>query len=194
MRPLPRSFYEPSADKVAAELLGHLLIRKLPQGFAGGPIVEAEAYLFEDPASHSFGGETARNRSMYGPPGHAYVYFIYGVHWCVNAVCAPKGVGEAILIRAIEPAIGVEFMKRSTTNGPGKLCAALNITRSLDGADLCDAASGLFIAYNPDLKSFLKERGPVARTERIGITKSAELPLRFCLANSASLSRKIQLK
>ncbi|HKQ37132.1 MAG TPA: DNA-3-methyladenine glycosylase [Verrucomicrobiae bacterium] len=191
MRPLPRSFYEPSADKVAPELLGHLLLRKLPKGLAGGPIVEAEAYLFEDPASHSFGGESARNRSMYGPPGHAYVYFIYGVHWCVNAVCAPKGVGEAILIRAIEPNIGKEFMKRATTNGPGKLCAALDITRSLDGADLCDATSGLFIAENPDLKGFLKDRGPVVRTKRIGITKSAELPLRFCLKNSPCLSRKI---
>jgi DNA-3-methyladenine glycosylase len=127
---------------------------------------------------------------MYGPPGHAYVYFIYGVHWCVNAVCAPKGVGEAILIRAIEPAIGTEFIKRSTTNGPGKLCAALDITRSLDGADICDAASGVFVAENPDLKAFLKERGPIVRTTRIGITKSAELPLRFCLKNSPALSRK----
>ena len=191
MRPLPRSFYEPSADKVAPKLLGHLLLRKTPQGLTGGPIVEAEAYLFEDPASHSFRGETARNRSMYGPPGHAYVYFIYGVHWCVNAVCCPKGVGEAILIRAIEPAIGVEFMKRPTTNGPGKLCAALDITRPLDGSDLCNPASGLFIAENPNLKSFLKHRGPIVRTKRIGITQSAELPLRFCLKNSLSLSRKI---
>src|SRR5687768_1069831 len=173
---LPRSFYEPTADKVAAKLLGHLLLRKTPLGVMGGPIVEAEAYLFEDPASHSFRGETARNRSMYGPPGHAYVYFIYGVRWCVNAVCCPKGVGEAILIRAIEPAIG---NLRRSTNGPGKLCAALDITRSLDGADLCDPASGLFIAENPELKSFLKERGPMVRTTRIGITKSAELPLRF---------------
>jgi DNA-3-methyladenine glycosylase len=188
MRPLPRSFYEPTADKVAPKLLGQFLLRNTPQGLLGGPIVEAEAYLFEDPASHSFRGETARNRSMYGPPGHAYVYFIYGVHWCVNAVCCPKGVGEAILIRAIEPAVG---NPRRSTNGPGKLCAALDITRSLDGADLCDPASGLFIAENPELKSFLKERGPMVRTTRIGITKSAELPLRFCLKKSAYLSRKV---
>ena len=187
MAPLPRSFYEPTADKVAPKLVGHLLLRNTPQGLVGGPIVEAEAYLFEDPASHSFGGETARNRSMYGPPGHAYVYFIYGVHWCVNAVCCPKGIGEAILIRAIEPAIG--NIPRST-NGPGKLCSALGIDRSLDGVDLCNTASGLFIAENPDLKSFLKERGPLVRASRIGITKSAELPLRFCLKNSPFLSRK----
>jgi DNA-3-methyladenine glycosylase len=187
MRPLPRSFYEPPADKVAPKLLGHLLLRHTPQGLTGGPIVEAEAYLFEDPASHSFGGETARNRSMYGPPGHAYVYFIYGVHWCVNAVCCPKGVGEAILIRAIEPTIG-DF--RRSANGPGKLCAALDITRALDGADLCEPTSGLFIAENPNLKTFLKGRGPVVRTTRIGITKSAELPLRFCLKKSRFLSRK----
>jgi DNA-3-methyladenine glycosylase len=192
MRPLPRSFYEPSADKVAPKLLGHLLLRKTPQGLAGGPIVEAEAYLFEDPASHSFGGETARNRSMYGPPGHAYVYFIYGVHWCVNAVCCPKGVGEAILIRAIEPTVGDEFIQgRRATNGPGKLCAALEITRTLDGADLCDPGSALIIAENPALKSFLKEREPLVRTTRIGITKSAELPLRFCLNNSPFLSRRV---
>src|SRR5688572_6558476 len=178
MTPLPRSFYEPSADKVAPRLLGQLLLRNTSEGLAGGPIVEAEAYLFEDPASHSFSGETARNRSMYGPPGHAYVYFIYGVHWCVNAVCCPKGIGEAILIRAIEPKIGIELMQgRGATNGPGKLCAALNITRALDAADLCDANSGLFIAENPSLKTFLKERGPLVRTTRIGITKSAELPL-----------------
>jgi DNA-3-methyladenine glycosylase len=188
MRPLPRSFYEPTADKVAPKVLGHLLVRNTPNGLLGGPIVEVEAYLFEDPASHSFAGETARNRSMYGPPGHAYVYFIYGVHWCVNAVCCPKGVAEAILIRAIEPSIG---KIERTTNGPGKLCAALDIGRALDGADLCDPASALFIAENPDLKSLLKERGPVVRTKRIGITKSAELPLRFCLKNSRSLSRKV---
>lgn len=199
MIPLSRSFYEPSADKVAPRLLGHLLLRKTPQGLAGGPIVEAEAYLFEDPASHSFSGETARNRSMYGPPGHAYVYFIYGVHWCVNAVCAPKGVGEAILIRAIEATIGLDFVRAqrhtakttNLTNGPGKLCAALDITRPLDGADLCDPASDLFIAENTDLDAFLKERGPVLRTTRIGITKSAELPLRFCLKRSSFLSRKV---
>ena len=128
---------------------------------------------------------------MYGPPGHAYVYFIYGVHWCVNAVCAPKGVGEAILIRGIEPTVGKEFIKRPTTNGPGKLCAALDINRGLDGADLCDPSSGLYIAKNPDVKAFLNERGPIVRTKRIGITKSAELALRFCLKNSPCLSRKV---
>ena len=199
MTPLQRSFYEPSADKVAPRLLGQLLLRNTSEGLAGGPIVEAEAYLFEDPASHSFSGETARNRSMYGPPGHAYVYFIYGVHWCVNAVCAPKGVGEAVLIRAIEPTVGLDLMRArrhtaktaNLTNGPGKLCAALDITRPLDSADLCDPPSGLFIAVNPDLKSFLKERGPLVRTTRIGITKSADLPLRFCLKRSPFLSRKV---
>ena len=135
MRPLPRSFYEPSAEAVAPLLLGHWLIRNLPSGPCGGPIVEAEAYLADDPASHGFGGETARNRAMYGPPGRAYVYLIYGFHFCVNAVCRPAAQAEAVLIRAIEAEFGLELMRQNRhvpsaiqlTNGPGKLCAALAI-------------------------------------------------------------------
>jgi DNA-3-methyladenine glycosylase len=196
--PLPRKFYEPSARVVAPRLLGHWLIRQTPRGPCGGPIVEVEAYLKGDPAAHSYVGLTKRNRVMWGPPGHSYVYFIYGNHFCVNAVCRPAGAAEAILIRAVEPVVGLELMQfrrvvpnaQSLTNGPGKLCAAMDIDRSLDGADLCDAASPLFIAKNPRLASFLNERGPIATTTRIGITKATALPLRFFLERSPFVSRR----
>lgn len=197
LAPLPRAFYEPRADKVAPRLLGRLLVRRTPQGLCGGPIVETEAYLWDDPACHAARGLSQRNRVMFGPPGHAYVYFIYGVHYCVNAVCQPPGTGEAVLIRAIEPALGREILAshrhapkaRSLTNGPAKLCEAMGIDRRLDGADLCDPDSPLWIAENPELTSFVRERGPTVTTTRIGIAKAAHLPLRFYIRNSAFLSR-----
>ena len=141
--PLPRTFYEPSAQVVAPQLLGHWLVRNTPAGPAGGPIVEVEAYLRDDPASHGALGPTPRNRVMFGPPGHSYVYLIYGLHYCVNAVCHSEGVAEAVLIRAIEPAFGEDLMRAqrpagkniNLTNGPAKSCKALAITRELDGVD-----------------------------------------------------------
>jgi DNA-3-methyladenine glycosylase len=198
LAPLARSFYAASAQTVARRLLGHWLIRNLPGGPCGGCIVEAEAYLAGDPASHGYGGETARNRAMYGPPGHAYVYLIYGFHCCVNAVCRPPGCAEAVLIRAIEAQAGVDFMRQNrpapTTfalcNGPGKLCAALAIDRRLDGVDLCDAASPLFIARNPRVALFRRQRGPLLTSARVGITRAAERPLRFHLDGSAFISRR----
>ena len=198
--PLPRSFYEPSAEAVAPLLLGRWLVRAHGVGFCGGPIVETEAYLVGDPASHGFVGETARTRIMYGPPGFAYVYFIYGNHWCVNAVCQPPGRAEAVLIRAIEPAEGEVWMRRNRpvedslelTNGPGKLCAAMKIAKSLDGADLCDPTSALFIAENPDWAAFRRQRGPVITTTRIGLTKAAHHPLRFYLDSSRFVSRRLR--
>ena len=198
---LPQSFYEPSAEAVAPRLLGQWLIRKTAHGFCGGPIVETEAYLADDPASHGFAGETARNRVMYGPPGHAYVYFIYGAHFCVNAVCQRAGRAEAVLIRAIEAEIGEGLMREnrpvakpvSLTNGPGKLCAALAIEQKLDGTNLCDSHSGLFVVVNPNLKLFRKERGPIITTTRIGINRAAHLRLRFYLGGSAFISRRVRL-
>jgi DNA-3-methyladenine glycosylase len=200
LNPLPRSFYEPSAAAVAPLLLGHWLIRNSPHGPCGGPIVEVEAYLAEDPASHGFGGERTRNRAMYGPPGRAYVYLIYGFHFCVNAVCRPAGRAEAVLIRAIEAEVGLQVMRQNRpaattfalTNGPGKLCAALAIDRTLDGVDLCDAAAPLFIARNPHLARFRRQRGPMAASVRIGITKAASLPLRFYLGGSPFMSRPLR--
>ena len=196
--PLPRSFFAPSAALVARRLLGHWLIRRTAAGFCGGPIVETEAYLQDDPASHGFAGETARNRVMYGPPGRAYIYFIYGNHFCVNAVCRRAGLAEAVLIRAVEAQLGLEILRRNRpgradlqlTNGPGKLCAALGIRRELDGADLCDAASPLLLARHPDVRRFRQSRGPVVITRRVGITKAADLPLRFSLAASPYVSRQ----
>jgi DNA-3-methyladenine glycosylase len=197
--PLPQSFYEPSARVVAPGLLGHWLVRRLPAGICGGPIVEAEAYLVDDPASHGYIGETARNRALYGPPGRAYVYLIYGYHYCVNAVCHPAGKAEGVLIRAIEPLFGEALMRRfrptphplALTNGPAKICAALDIGRALDSANLCDADSSLFIAANPEAQSWRDARGPLVTTTRVGLGKAAHLPLRFYLEKSLYVSRRV---
>ncbi|HWW01572.1 MAG TPA: DNA-3-methyladenine glycosylase [Candidatus Acidoferrum sp.] len=196
--PLPRGFYEPSASVVAPRLLGHWLVRSTPLGPCGGPIVETEAYLIDDPACHAAPGLTPRNRVMFGEPGHAYVYLIYGLHYCVNAVCRPAGTAEAILIRAVEATLGPHLLhgRRSVsrsehlTNGPAKLCEAMAINRSLDGADLCSVRSPLFIARNKSLVKFRRERGPVIVTTRVGITRAAELPLRFYLDRSPFVSKR----
>lgn len=196
--PLPRSFFAPSARAVAQQLLGHYLLRRTCEGLSGGPIVETEAYLAGDPACHSYGGETARNHAMFGPPGHAYVYLIYGYHYCVNAVCRPAGCAEAVLLRAIEAEFGEHLMRarrqvrkhEELTKGPAKLCEALAIDRKLDGVDLSDSASELFIAKNPGRADFLKRMGPVITAPRIGITKAAESPLRFFLKESPFVSRR----
>jgi DNA-3-methyladenine glycosylase len=197
LTPLKRSFYERSASRVAPDLLGHWLLRREPSGWTGGPIVETEAYLAKDAACHAANGPTRRNRTMFGPPGMAYVYFIYGVHYCVNAVCLPPGHGEAVLIRAIEPRLLPDVMRQKrrappdqVSNGPGKLCAALAINLSLNGADLCDLSGGLVIVKDtsrPRLKSAL---GPIVTATRVGITKAADLPLRFYLASSEWVSRR----
>ena len=135
---------------------------------------------------------------MFGPPGHAYVYLIYGMHYCVNAVCLPAGTAEAVLVRAVEPSVGAEILKRhrpsvrplDITNGPGKLCEAMDINRSLDGIDLCDPKAPLFIAENPRVGQLRRELGPLVTTTRIGITKAAALPLRFYLGGSRYVSQR----
>jgi DNA-3-methyladenine glycosylase len=135
---------------------------------------------------------------MFGAPGHGYVYLIYGFYFCMNAVCQPRDVAEAVLIRAVEVGLGEEFMRqrrpveatRDLTNGPGKLCLAMDIDRGLDGVDLCDAGSPLFIARNPAVEKFRKERGPIVITTRIGLTKAADLALRFYLEDSAFVSKR----
>ncbi len=200
--PLARTFFNSSAAIVAPRLLGHILVRETPEGTMTSLIVETEAYVIDDPACHGYGGERARNRSMYGPPGHAYVYFIYGVYWCVNAVCRPKGIAEAVLIRAVEPLAGIVLMRehrpvahdKQLTNGPGKLSTALEIDRALDGCDLCDTQSPLWVARNPEHKKLVLDKGPMITTTRIGITKAAHLPLRFYLGGSAWVSRQAKLQ
>jgi DNA-3-methyladenine glycosylase len=196
--PLPRSFYLPSARQVAPKLLGHWLLRRTPEGLAGGRIVETEAYVKDDPACHAYIGRTNRNRVMWGHPGHAYVYLIYGFYFCFNAVCRPEDHAEAVLIRAVDVAFGQEWMlqnrpvQREThlTSGPGKLCVALQIDRSLDGADLCDPNSPVFIAQNEALRAFRRQTGPVVTTTRIGLTQAADWPLRYYLQGSPFVSKR----
>ena len=183
---------------LAQKLLGHFLLRSTPDGICGGVIVETEAYLQNDPACHAYVRETARNAAMWGEPGRAYVYLIYGMHFCFNAVCRESGVAEAVLVRAIEPTLGVEILQANRpvsrpldlTNGPAKLCAAMNIDRALDSADICDAASPLVIARNPRRSTLLKTRAPIVTTTRIGISRAADWPLRWYLDKSECVSKR----
>lgn len=199
--PLPAQFYAPSAARVAPKLLGHFLVRRTPHGFAGGVIVETEGYLVNDPSCHGFRRQTVRNRSLFGPPGRAYVYFIYGNYYCFNAVCRPAGVAEAVLVRALEPAFGASWMQanrpvsdpRELTSGPAKLCLALDLEREFDGVDLCAADAPVFIARNPRAAAFRRQRGPVITTTRIGISVAEHLPLRFYLDGSEFVSRRERL-
>ena len=185
MTPLGRGFFARSVHEVAPELIGCTL---LVDG-VGGRIVEAEAYDSADPASHGFRGETARNRAMFGPPGHAYVYRSYGVHWCLNLVCGREGVPEAVLLRALEPSHGLERMRerrgleddRLLCAGPGRLCQALGVEAAHDGLPL-DAPPVALLATGEDVA--------VARGPRVGITRAAELPWRYGLAGSPFLSRR----
>src|SRR5262249_5134034 len=177
-------FFARSVHEVAPELIGATL---LVDG-VGGTIVEVEAYDQDDPASHGFRGMTARTASMFGPAGHAYVYRSYGIHWCLNLVCAEEGRAEAALVRALEPTSGLESMRerrglepaRALCSGPGKLCQALGITRALDGAAL-DEPPFLLLARASEV--------PLAVGPRIGITRAVDLPWRYGLAGSRFLSR-----
>jgi DNA-3-methyladenine glycosylase len=177
-------FFARSVHDVAPELIGATL---LVDG-VGGRIVEVEAYDAEDPASHAYRGQTKRNAVMFGPPGHAYVYRSYGIHWCLNLVCAGVGRAEAVLVRALEPTEGLELMRarrgvlaeRALCSGPGKLCQALAVTGAHDGLAL-DA---------PPFALLERSATPVVATgPRIGITRAADLPWRYGLAGSPFLSR-----
>ena len=184
---LGRDFFARSVHEVAPDLVG---VNLLVDG-VGGPIVEVEAYDHEDPAAHGFGGRTERNASMFGPPGHAYVYRSYGIHWCLNFVCEGEGVASAVLIRALEPAHGLEAMRarrglgdaRLLCAGPGRLCQALGVTHEHDGLPLDE----------PPFELIPREHEPeIAVGPRIGITKAAEQPWRYGLAGSTYLSRSIR--
>lgn len=185
--PLPAAFYEREPERVARELLGAVLRMDDGAGVVSGRIVETEAYLGpHDPASHSAAGNTPRTKTMFGPPGRAYVYFIYGMHWCVNAVTREEGFGSAVLIRAIDPIEGIDRMRerrprarrdRDLANGPGKVCAALGITREHDGLSLTGDGP-LSICAGEPVDDALVFIGP-----RIGITKAADWPLRFVVTS-----------
>jgi DNA-3-methyladenine glycosylase len=183
---LGRDFFARSVHDVAPELVGASLFFD----GVGGKIVEVEAYDHEDPAAHGFSGRTDRNASMFGPPGHSYVYRSYGIHWCLNLVCEDEGVASAILIRALEPTQRLEVMaeRRGTEEprllaaGPGRLCQALGITGEHDGSPL-------------DRPPFeLREGGDVRveRGPRVGITKAADRPWRYAEAGSRFLSRPLR--
>jgi len=181
---LTRAFFNRSVHEVAPDLIGVTLL------FAGcgGPIVEVEAYDHTDPAAHSYRGETPRNAVMFGPAGYAYVYRSYGLHWCLNLVCEPAGSAAAVLIRAIEPTVGIARMRRRRgvaderllCSGPGRVCEALGITAAHNGLALDELPFELFAGDNPV---------EVVVGVRIGITKAVDKPWRYGLKGSRFLSK-----
>jgi DNA-3-methyladenine glycosylase len=197
---LPRDFFARDTVTVARDLLGKLLIRRDGRQLLAGRLVEAEAYLgATDPAAHAFAGRTPRNAVLFGPPGHAYVYFIYGNHYCTNVSCMPEGEAQGVLFRALEPIFGLQEMAdarevklssepgvtqlRLISAGPGRMSEALGITRPRDnGKDLTDPRSDLWFADD----GYRPER--IAITSRIGIKKAIDEPLRFLIAGNPFVS------
>jgi DNA-3-methyladenine glycosylase len=201
-RILTREFFNRDPVTVGRELLGKLLIRREGRKLLAGRIVEDEAYLgVDDPAAHAYAGITPRNAVLFGPPGHAYVYFIYGNHYCLNVSCMSEGRGEGVLFRAMEPVFGLEEMARARglelppsprisqlrllSSGPGRMSEALGITRARDNnKDLTSRRSDLWLAddgHRPEL---------ITATPRIGISKAVEQPLRFVIAGNPLVSAK----
>lgn len=201
LKPLPREFFNRDPRRVCRELLGKVLVRREGSKLLAGRVVEIEAYMGTgDPAAHAYIGPTARNRVLFGPPGYAYVYFIYGNHYCLNVSCMPEGKAGSVLFRALEPLAGIAEMERArglrgagtsrqvlrlVTSGPGRLTEAFGITRLRDNdKDLADANSDLFLAddgYGP---------ARVLTTARVGITKAAGRPLRYVIAGNEFVSGK----
>jgi DNA-3-methyladenine glycosylase len=200
-KPLPRDFYTRDPRLVSRDLLGKILVRRQARKLLTARIVEVEAYLGQDdPAAHSASGRTPRNAVLFGPPGLSYVYFIYGNHYCFNVSCLPDGEAGGVLFRALEPLQGIKDMAeargvtlnqdngnadlRKLTSGPGRLAQAFGITRERDdGKDLTSIRSDLFIVED----GFRPAR--VEITPRIGITKAAEHPLRYIIAENKFVSR-----
>lgn len=192
-RRLPRSFFRRPVTEVAPDLLGRVLVRDLSDGTRlAVRLVETEAYRQDDAASHSFRGPTPRNATMFGPPGHLYVYFTYGMHHCMNAVTGSAEGASAVLLRAGEPLLGIDEMRRrgggrsvgDLCRGPARLCEAFGVDRTLDGTDLV-RGGGLWIgAGSPPA-------GPIVATPRIGIRRDVDRPWRFVDASSRFASGRI---
>ena len=191
---LPPEFFDRDPRRVARDLLGKLLIRRQGRQTLITRLVETEAYLGKnDPAAHSASGRTSRNEVIFGPPGFAYVYFIYGNHYCLNVSCLPDGEAGGVLFRAAEPITGITAMAKARdlpesschrlTNGPGKLTEALSITRADNGVNLTDRTQSLYLADD----NFPRPR--IATTPRIGISKATALKLRYLIPNNPFVSK-----
>lgn len=187
MKVLSEDFFLDDTIQVARNLLGKYLMHRLPEGEVMGKIVETEAYLSkDDPACHASRGKTRRNEAMFGPPGTSYVYLIYGMYYCFNVVTGEEGVGEAVLVRALEPVKGIDQMRRrrgtspqNITNGPGKLCRAMGINKEHNGKRLNQGNLLLLDA---------EEKPPVEKSTRIGIKAAAEKMLRFYIPGNPYVS------
>ncbi len=194
---MTRSFFSQDALELAPALLGKLLVAADGRS---GRIVEVEAYRGgEDPASHAFRGRTARNATMFGPPGHLYVYFTYGMHFCANVVAGAEGIAEAVLLRALEPVNGLDAMRlarwgrqvggtngpdRDLCRGPARLCQAVGIDKSFDGLDLVARGSVLWLADDGTVAN------EVSTAPRVGISAATELPWRFSVSGHSAVSRR----
>ena len=191
-------FYSQKTERLARALLGCYLVHETRSGPAVGRIVETEAYLFRnDPACHAHRGRTKRNAVMFGPPGRAYVYLIYGLYHCFNVVSGAEGIGEAVLVRALEPIAGLELMKkrrrvaeeRALCSGPAKLTIALGIGPQQNGVSLTDSPLYLLPWEAYERRARRPRRSEIVVTPRVGISSGAELPLRFYLGDSQWVSK-----
>ena len=201
MTVIPREFFARFSVDVAPELLGCVLEHQTAAGLVAVELTEVEAYAgASDPASHAYRGETARNAVMFGPPGHAYVYFTYGMYFCVNLVCAPDGSASAVLLRAGRIVEGEELALarrsrgassvsfRDLARGPARLCLALDIDRSQDGADVCVAASPLRMRWPQARTTDRSAQIKVASGPRVGISRAADRPWRFWIEGDPTVS------
>jgi DNA-3-methyladenine glycosylase len=198
---IPRDFFARPSVQVAPELLGCVLEHQTPAGLVAVELTEVEAYAgASDPASHAYRGKTARNAVMFGPPGHAYVYFTYGMYFCVNLVCARNGSASAVLLRAGRVIEGEELARarrtrgstvisfRDLARGPARLCLALDIDRSQDGVDVCLPDSPLRMRWPDASTTARSDQRKVASGPRVGISKAAEVPWRFWWAGDPTVS------